>query len=134
VPRRSLALVAAQSLAWLAISQILHLGLTPLMLLATGCFTVVYVLGTAAAVRLLPRASRVRRVAMVAFVSVVGLLVLGGVHVVWALGVVATSLTYQWLRDRGRRRSLMAGSGHGNETDRQAGGDTGASGDVLQRS
>jgi amino acid efflux transporter len=136
VPRRSLALIGAQSLVWLAISQALHLGLTPVMLLATGCFTLVYVLGTAAAVRLLPRGSRARRVAVVALVSVLGLLVLGGLHVLWALGVVAASLAYQsWRgrRDRRDRQSLMAGSGHGEEADRHTRRQSRASGDVLQR-
>ena len=44
--------VVRQSVLWLVASELLHLGLTPLMLLATGCFTLVYVLGTGAAVRL----------------------------------------------------------------------------------
>jgi amino acid efflux transporter len=131
VPRRSLALIGAQSLIWLAASQALDLGLTPVMLLATGCFTLVYVLGTAAAVRLLPHGSRVRRVAMVAFASVLALLVLGGVHVLWAFGVVAASLGYQaW---QGRRRYRMAGSGHGTQADRHTGRQSRAAGDVLQR-
>ncbi len=136
VPRRSLTLIGAQSLVWLAISQALHLGLTPLMLLATGCFTLVYVLGTAAAVRLLPRGSLARRVAVVALVSVLGLLVLGGLHVLWALGVVAASLAYQAWRgrkDRQDRRYLMAGSGHGEEADRHPRRQSRAAGDVLQR-
>jgi amino acid efflux transporter len=96
VPRRSLAVVTAQSLGWLGLSQVLHLGLRPLMLLATGCFTVVYVLGTGAAVRLLPARSRARGVALVAFASVLVLLALNGVHVLWALGVVGASLVHSW--------------------------------------
>jgi amino acid efflux transporter len=121
VPRRSLALIAVQSVLWLVASEVLHLGLTPLMLLATGCFTLVYVLGTAAAVRLLPRGSRAWWTAVVALASVIGLLVMNGWHVVWALGVAATAVAYQW---RAGRRETRTGSG------RLAGG---AVGDGLEQ-
>lgn len=141
VPRRSLFVVAAQSVAWLVASQVLHLGLTPLMLLATGCFTVVYVLGTAAAVRLLPRTSRAWWAAVVALTSVLALLVMNGWHVLWALGIVAAALTYQLVSGRRsqrrhltrrtmpERQSLVAGCLH----DRDTGRDPGAAGDVLLR-
>jgi amino acid efflux transporter len=103
VPRRSLALIAGQSVLWLVASELLHLGLTPLMLLATGCFTLVYVLGTAAAVRLLERGSRAWWTAVVALASVLGLLVMNGWHVVWALGVAGAAVTYQsWAGHRER--------------------------------
>jgi len=131
VPRRSVAVIVGESLAALAVSEALHLGLTPLMLLATGCFTLVYVLGTAAAVRLLPRGSTARRLAAAALLSVLGLLVLNGVHVVWALGVASLAVAHQWWRTRGPR---MAGSGHDATRDRRSRGDTGAAGDVLLRS
>jgi amino acid efflux transporter len=136
VPRRSLALVTVQCLAWLGVSQVLHLGLTPVMLLATGCFTVVYVLGTGAATRLLPRGTRSWWVAVVAFASVLGLLLLGGRHVLWALAVVTASVAYDWVggQVRTHRRHRMAGSDHdAHEADRQAGGHARAAGDVLQR-
>src|SRR5689334_11723313 len=109
VPRRSLALIATQSVLWLVASEVLHLGLTPLMLLATGCFTLVYVLGTAAAVRLLERGSRAWWTAVVALTSVLGLLVMNGWHVVWALGVAATAVAYQWWA--GRRAATRRLSG-----------------------
>jgi amino acid efflux transporter len=134
VPRRSLALVTAQSLAWLALSQVLHLGLTPVMLLATGCFTLVYVLGTGAAVRLLPRGGRAWWAAVVALVSVLGLLALGGLHVLWALGIVVASVVYDLVRTRRLRRSLLAGSGHDAQTaDRDTGRHPRPTRDVLQR-
>ncbi|WP_460937431.1 APC family permease [Phycicoccus ginsengisoli] len=133
VPRRSLALVAGQSLAWLMLSELLHLGLTPLMLLATGCFTLVYVLGTAAAVRLLPRGTVAWGTAVVALSSVLVLLVMNGWHVAWALGVVAASLGWQ-AATRRRRRRPVAGLSHGAAL---PGGDTGRDPgeacDVLQR-
>ena len=65
------------------------------MLLATGCFTLVYVLGTAAALRLLPRWSRGWWTAGIAFVSVLTLLVINGRHAAWALGVVVASIAYR---------------------------------------
>ncbi len=137
VPRRSLALIAGLSLLSLVASQLLHLGLTPLMLLATGCFTLVYVLGTAAAVRLLPRGSRVWWTAVVALTSVLGLLLMNGWHVVWALGIAAAAVAYQiW----SGRRTPVAGFAHDAEgqpaaaeaaTDRDSGRDPGETCDVL---
>ena len=109
VPRRSLALIATQSVLWLVASEVLHLGLTPLMLLATGCFTLVYVLGTAAAVRLLERGSRAWWTAVVALVSVLGLLGMNGWYVGWALGVAAAAMAYQGLA--GRRTATQRASG-----------------------
>ena len=58
VPRRSVAVIVGSSMLSLVVATVLDLGLTPLMLLATGCFTLVYVLGTASALRLLPAAAR----------------------------------------------------------------------------
>jgi amino acid efflux transporter len=95
VPRRSIALVTTSSMFSLVVAVVLDLGLTPLMLLATGCFTLVYVLGTAAALRLLPRGTRGWWTALVAHASVVVLLVVNGVHALWALGLVILSLAYQ---------------------------------------
>ena len=100
VPRRSTVLITAASLLALGAAVVLDLGLPPLMLLATGCFTLVYVLGTAAALRLLPRRTRAWWTAAIAFASVVVLLVANGVHALWALGLVGLSLGY---RSRSRR-------------------------------
>ncbi len=132
VPRRSLALIAVQSVLWLVATEVLHLGLTPLMLLATGCFTLVYVLGTGAAVRLLPRGTKVWWTAVVALTSVLGLLVMNGWHVLWALGVAAAAVGYQTWSER---RRVVAGFGHDAqghaEADRHAGRDAGETCDVL---
>lgn len=104
VPRRSTLLITVTSLLSLGGAVVLDLGLTPLMLLATGCFTLVYVLGTAAALRLLPRRSRAWWTAVVAFASVVVLLLANGPHALWALGLVALSLVYQSRSRRSSRR------------------------------
>lgn len=95
VPRRSLALITVEGTIALAVAATLDLGLTPLMLLATGCFTMVYVLGTGAALRLLPRGSAGWWTAAVAFAATLALLAINGVHALWALTVAALSLLYQ---------------------------------------
>ena len=69
VPRRALAVTTALSLLSLLATALLHLDLTASVLLATGAFTVVYVVGTAAAIRLLPRGTWARRGAVVSFVE-----------------------------------------------------------------
>jgi amino acid efflux transporter len=108
VPRRSVAVIAGASTVSLLVTTVLGLGLTPLMLLATGCFTLVYVLGTAAALRLLPVWSRAWWTAAVAFVSVLALLAANGLHAIWALGIVSLSLLHhRW------RSSAPPSSGRG---------------------
>jgi amino acid efflux transporter len=72
------------------------------VLLTTGSLVLVYVLGTAAAVRLLPRRSAVRRGAAIGFVAVVALYVTVGPYVVWSLVVGVLALGYDMWR---RRRS-----------------------------
>ena len=95
VPRRSVALVTVTSALSLVVAVAFDLGLTPLMLLATGCFTLVYVLGTASALRLLPRGTVAWWTALVANASVAALLVANGVHALWALGLAVLSLGYR---------------------------------------
>lgn len=130
VPRRSLAVVAGLSSTALAAAVWLDLGLTPLMLLATGCFTLVYVLGTAAAVRLLPGATWARRGAVVALLSSLALLAVTGPQVFWALGIAAAALAYQWWRTC---RWAVARSDH-DAQDRHTGRESREAGDVLLRS
>ena len=119
-PRRSLAVISAQSVVWLVGGEVLHLGLTPLMLLATGCFTMVYVLGTAAAVRLLATGSAAWWTAVLALGSVLGLLVVNGWHVLWALGVAAAAVLHQTWRGR---RTRVAGFDHDLELAAPTGAD-----------
>ncbi|MGI5237257.1 APC family permease [Dactylosporangium sp. CA-139066] len=92
VPRRSLLVVAGLSSATLALAAATGISARPLMLATSGSFVVVYVLGTAAAVRLLPARSRARRTAAFALVSVVGLLALTGWYVLWSAVVAAAAL------------------------------------------
>ena len=94
-PRKSLGFVTVAGLA----SVLLPIDLHTSMLLVTGCFTLVYVLGTAAALKLLP-AGWSRRGAGVAFVAVVGLLVLNGPPALLSLGFAAGAIVYQSVRNR----------------------------------
>jgi amino acid efflux transporter len=108
--RRSLTFVLAASLA----SMALPFALKTSMLLVTGCFTLVYVLGTAAALRLLP-AGPSRAWAGVAFVAVLGLLVLTGPPALLSLVVAAGAIGYQaWRASRSAKivipSSISAGS------------------------
>jgi amino acid efflux transporter len=93
--RRSLTFVLVASLG----AVTLPFGLQTSMLLVTGCFTLVYVLGTAAALRLLP-AGPSRFGAGVAFVAVLGLLVLTGAPALLSLVVAAGAVGYQAWRAR----------------------------------
>jgi amino acid efflux transporter len=102
-PRKSLAFVTVGGL----VSVLLPLDLHTSMLLVTGCFTLVYVLGTAAALRLLP-AGWTRRGAGVAFVAVLGLLWLNGAPALLSLGFAAGAVLYQVLRNTSAKISKPA--------------------------
>jgi amino acid efflux transporter len=103
--RRSLTFVLAASLAAAA----LPFALKTSMLLVTGCFTLVYVLGTAAALRLLP-AGPSRVWAGVAFVAVLGLLVLTGPPALLSLVVAAGAVGYQAWRARRSAKIVIPSS------------------------
>jgi amino acid efflux transporter len=100
VPRRSLAVVCGLSGVALATVAVARVGARPAALVTTGSFIVVYVLGTAAAVRLLPRGTWAHRAAVVAFVAVLGLLAVTGVYALWTVVVAASALAYQRWRAR----------------------------------
>lgn len=98
VPRRSLLLVSALAGLALAVAVVAGIGPKPLVLLTTGCFVLVYALGTAAALRLLPRGGWARRCALLALVAVTALLVLTGWYLLWPLLLAAGALLYLRLR------------------------------------
>jgi amino acid efflux transporter len=104
-PRRSLVVAGLGSVA----AVFLPIGLHTTMLLVTGCFTLVYVLGTAAALRLLPP-GRDRIGAAVAFVAVLGLLWLTGPPALLSLVVAAGAVGYQVWRERIAAKSAIASS------------------------
>jgi amino acid efflux transporter len=101
VPRRSLGAVSALAFAALAAVVASGTGPEPLVLLTTGSFVAVYAIGTAAALRLLPRGSRPRLAALVSLAAVVVLLGMSGVYLLWPLLVTGAALLYLRLRGTG---------------------------------
>ncbi|WSN13127.1 amino acid permease [Micromonospora sp. NBC_01699] len=100
VPRRSLLVVSALAGLAMAVAVAAGIGPKPLVLLTTGCFVLVYALGTAAALRLLPRGTRAHRSALFALVAVTALLVMTGWYLLWPLVLAAGALLYLRLRRR----------------------------------
>ncbi|MGW4462024.1 APC family permease [Micromonospora sp. NPDC004704] len=98
VPRRSLLVVSVLAGAAMAVAVAAGIGPKPLVLLTTGCFVLVYALGTAAALRLLPRGTRAHRSALFALVAVTALLVMTGWYLLWPLLLAAGALLYLRLR------------------------------------
>ncbi|MBZ5740608.1 APC family permease [Nocardioides mangrovi] len=94
VPRRSLAVVTAGSMATLLAVAVTGVPLERTMFLVTGAFSLVYVIGTAAAIRLLPRRSWAWRGAVVAFASTLVLLGLTGPHLLPQLVVAVAALLW----------------------------------------
>jgi amino acid efflux transporter len=94
VPARSLAVITGLAVVSLSVTAVAEVDLQASVLLVTGSFTLVYVLGTAAAVRLLPRGTWAHAAAVLSLVSVCGLLLLTGRHVIWGVGVAAAALGY----------------------------------------
>jgi amino acid efflux transporter len=98
VPRRSLTVCAVLASSALAVVYFGGLSTKGAVLLTTGAFTLVYVLGMLAAVKLLPRGTWAWRGSVVALVAVLGLMALTGLYVLWALGIASASLLYVWRR------------------------------------
>jgi amino acid efflux transporter len=101
VPRRSLLVVTVLAGVTLSISALAGLDFDVWMVLATGSFAVVYVLGTAAAVKLFGP-GWTRTGAIIGLVTAVGLAVSIGWAMLWSVVVSAAALMYMTLR--GRRR------------------------------
>ncbi len=100
VPRRSLLVVTGGALTTLTVIGISGARLESTLLVVTGAFTLVYVVGTAAALRLLPRRSAAWRCAAVSFVATLGLLVLTGRHLLVSLAIAAGALVWTQLAER----------------------------------
>jgi amino acid efflux transporter len=98
VPRRSLGVIAALAVLALGCVALAHVGPRPLVLLTTGSFVTVYALGTAAALRLLPRGSWAHRCACIALVAVLGLFLASGWYLLWPLLMTACALAYLQVR------------------------------------
>ncbi len=95
IPRRSLAVLSVVTMVALLLVEAAGTGTRPLVLVTSGLFVLVYAVGMAAGVRLLPRRSGARRAAMVAFGFVLLLLLMSGRYLVWPLLVAAGALLYR---------------------------------------
>lgn len=94
VPRRSLVVVATLATATLVVVGVSGLPLESTLLLVTGAFTLVYVIGTAAATKLLPRWSLVWWCAVVSLVATTILAILTGAHMGGAIAIAIGALLY----------------------------------------
>ncbi|MFT4227935.1 APC family permease [Micropruina sp.] len=100
VPRRSLLIVGGGALLSLLVTGVAGLDLTTVMLLATSSFTAVYLVGSAAAVRLLPPGWP-RRGSFIATAASLALAVSIGWPMLWPAGVSAAAALYLAFRRRG---------------------------------
>ena len=76
------------------------IGVRSSVLVTTGSFVLVYLVGTAAAIKLLPRRTWARSAAIVAFISTLGLMAITGLYMLWPLVVAACALIYSRHRTR----------------------------------
>jgi amino acid efflux transporter len=102
IPRRSLLSLASLTLIMLIAVELTHLRVQALVLMTTGAFVVVYILGTAAALRLLERGTWGRRAALLALVFDILLLATTGAYILWSVGVAACAVIYLYLTPRAR--------------------------------
>ncbi|SFC52716.1 amino acid efflux transporter [Nocardioides terrae] len=109
VPRRSLAVISGIALGTVATMAALDLSTDATLLLATGTFSFVYVVGAAAALRLLPRGTASWWCAVASLVAALALLAMTGTHVVGPLLFAAGGLVWTVVRRRSTRRSAPVG-------------------------
>ncbi|WP_151774168.1 APC family permease [Streptomyces abyssomicinicus] len=106
-PRRSLFFVSALALLTLLAVGTSGTGAQPAVMLSAASFSVVYAIGVAAAIRLLPRDSWGRRSAWSALTAVLALLALSGSYLVWPLLVSCAALLSVRVTRRRRTKSDM---------------------------
>lgn len=109
VPRRSLALIAGLATAMFFVAVLGGIGSKPLVLLTTGSFALVYLLGTAAALRLLAPGTGAWTGAWIALAADAALLAATGRYLLWPLAIGVGALAYQRLGRHG------AACGHGGQ-------------------
>ena len=106
VPRRSLGVVTLGALASLSVIAVSGVTLEAPLLMITGAFTLVYVVGTASALRLLPRGTWVHRGAVLSFASTVALLFMTGTQMAGPALIGVGALIWTW--SRRERRPVAA--------------------------
>jgi amino acid efflux transporter len=115
IPRRSLAVQSGLAFAALLAVAAGSVGARALVLLTSGSFVAVYLVGAAAGIRLLPRGSAGRAAAVAALIAVLALLATTGRYLGWPLAISAAALLYLRLRrvqpgwPLSRRRAPAAG-------------------------
>lgn len=102
IPRRSLLSLAALTLVVLIATAAAHVPVEALVLMTTGAFVIVYILGTAAALRLLAPGSWGRRAALLALIFDVLLLATTGLYILWSIAVATCAVIYLYLTRRWR--------------------------------
>jgi amino acid efflux transporter len=129
VPRRSLGVVALLGAASLALVTVTGTGTRVLVLLTSGCFVLVYLVGSAAAVRLLPRRTLARACAMAAFAASAGLMIVTGWYVAGTLVIALGAVLYTRRRgpvteraEPGRAAAEGAGAERAEENGRESSG------------
>ncbi|HEX8754787.1 MAG TPA: amino acid permease [Steroidobacteraceae bacterium] len=94
IPRRSLLSLASLTLIVLIATAAAHVPVEALVLTTTGAFVIVYILGTAAALRLLEPGTWARRSALLALVFDVLLLTTTGLYILWSVAIAACAVIY----------------------------------------
>ncbi len=107
VPRRSLLSLSGLTLVTLTATELTRAHVEALVLMTTGAFVIVYIVGTAAALRLLAPGSWGRRAAMLALIFDILLLATTRLYLLWALGIAACALAYIHLTRRRRAASRI---------------------------
>jgi amino acid efflux transporter len=102
VPRRSLGLLSLGALGSLGVITVGDLSINAPLMMTTGTFTLVYAVGTAAALKLLPRGSWARRGAAVGFVATLALLAMTGAHLLGPALIGLGALLWTALRPAAR--------------------------------
>jgi amino acid efflux transporter len=100
VPRRSLLSLAGLTLIVLTATKLAQVRVEALVLMTTGAFVVVYILGTAAALRLLEPGSWGRRAALLALIFDILLLGTTRLYLLWSGGVAACAVMFLYVARR----------------------------------
>lgn len=102
IPRRSLLMLSGLTLIVLIATAVAHLRVEALVLMTTGAFVVVYILGTAAALRLLEPGTWGRRAALLALIFDILLLATTGLYLLWSAAIAVCAVIYLFLTRRRR--------------------------------
>jgi amino acid efflux transporter len=97
IPRRALLSLAGLTLIVLIATAVAHLRVEALVLMTTGAFVIVYILGTAAALRLLEAGTWARRAAFLALIFDILLLATTRLYLLWSAGIAACAVIYLYL-------------------------------------